>query len=117
MYLESASENGLPVALHIDDNPAFRVGFVESFVELPDVSFAVVGELALGVSMVDDHSEARALAGGGPFEHFKIAVGVARSEDGAAADVMVNADGFTALLLIRNCFFNPSAPAPPEARG
>lgn len=29
-------EDGLPVIFHIDDNPAFGVGFVESFVEAAD---------------------------------------------------------------------------------
>src|SRR4051812_47605502 len=42
-------EYGLPVVLHVDDGPALGGGFVEGFVQLADVRFAVVGGLALGV--------------------------------------------------------------------
>jgi hypothetical protein len=54
-----ACEDGLPVALHIGDNPAFGLGFVEAFVEFADVAFAVVGPLAFGVGVVDVEAEVR----------------------------------------------------------
>ena len=41
------------------------------------MTFAVVGELAFDIVVVDDQGETRTFAGGRPFEHLEIAVGVA----------------------------------------
>jgi hypothetical protein len=71
----------IAVALHIADSPALGIRFVKSLVELADVGLAAVGELAVGGGVVDDHGEVRALAGGGPFEHLKVTVGVAEGGD------------------------------------
>jgi hypothetical protein len=60
---------------------------------------SLVGPFALGVIMVDDQAEARAVAGGGPFEHREIAVRVAGGEDRALADVADDADGLARLVV------------------
>jgi hypothetical protein len=64
-----------------------RRALVEAAVQPADVAVAVVGELALGVGVVDEQAEARPVAGGGPFQHLEVAVGVAGGEDRALADV------------------------------
>ncbi len=42
----------LPVVLHAHHGPVFGFRFVEAFVELADVRFAVVSILALGIGVV-----------------------------------------------------------------
>jgi len=45
--------NDLPVLLHVDNRPAFRLCFVESFVETSKAGFSVIGPFALGIGVVD----------------------------------------------------------------
>src|SRR5688572_19015693 len=52
-----ARKHRLPIVLHVDDGPPPLRGFVQRPVELPDVRVAVVGPLALGVGVLDDHRE------------------------------------------------------------
>ena len=61
------SEDLLPVALHVDNSPAFRLRFVPRLVERTDLRFAVVRPFALGVGVMDDQREARPGRGGRPF--------------------------------------------------
>ena len=78
--------------------PAVRA-FIKPLASLPDVRIAVVGRLAFGVGVMDEHSEAGAFPGSGPLEHLEVTIGVARGEDRAAADVLLNADGFAVLVV------------------
>src|ERR1700754_2925122 len=84
-------EHLLPVLLHVDEGPAFRPGLVPCLVELSDLRWPVVGVFARGVRVVHDAGKARARACRGPLQHLQIAVGVAESEDRAAADEAVDA--------------------------
>ncbi len=43
--------------------------------------------------------KARTIAAGRPFEHFEVAVGIANGDHRAAADVLLNADGFAGLVI------------------
>ena len=52
--------DAFPVIFHIDDRPAFNLGFVESLVETSDLRFAVIGPFALGVGVVNIEAEAGA---------------------------------------------------------
>ena len=54
---------GLPVALHADDRDAVLRRAVERLGERAQLEIAVVGELALGIVVVQQQREARALAG------------------------------------------------------
>lgn len=92
-------EDLLPVVFHADDGPAFGGGFIESLVELADGRFTVVGVFALGVGVVDDEHEVGAGACCGPLQHLLVAVGVAKCSDRAAADVLVDADGFAGAVV------------------
>ncbi len=47
-------ENALPVLLHVYNGPAFRLRFVESFVEAADKRLTAVGPFALGPSLRTD---------------------------------------------------------------
>ena len=57
------SNTGLPVALHADDRDAVLAGLVERLDERAQPEVAVVGELALGVVMVDKQRKPRARPG------------------------------------------------------
>jgi len=75
------------------------VGFVEAAVEPADARIAVVGPLALGIIVVDEEAETQSGAGGSPFEHLEIAVGVSKGGDGPAADVLLDGDRFVGLII------------------
>ena len=45
-------------------------------------------------------SAKRAPAGGGPLEHWQVAVGIAEGHHGAAADVLVDADGLALFVIV-----------------
>src|SRR5437016_2681222 len=85
--------NDLPIVLHVYNGPAFRRGLVERLVEMADGGLAVVGPFTLGIGVVHDECEAGTAPPSCPLEHLLVAVRVAESSDGTAADVLVNADG------------------------
>src|SRR5262245_47670112 len=85
-------EDCSPVVLHVDENPTPFGRLVESFVEASNVRVAIVGVFALGISMMNDQSEAGAVFHRGPLEHLKVAIGVAEGNDRAATDEAINAD-------------------------
>ena len=93
----------LPVVLHVYDSPLVALHFLERFVKFPNVRLTVIGPLAVGIGVMDEQAEARALAGGRPLQHLQVAVGVAERGDRAAADVLVDADG---LALLSSMKFN-----------
>jgi hypothetical protein len=66
--------------------------FVECLVELADLRIAVVGVFTLGVGVMHKACKAGARAGHRPLQHLQVAVGVAESEDRAAADEAIDAD-------------------------
>src|ERR1700733_4703473 len=76
-------EDGSPVALHIDYDPAVLTGLVQSTGQPAEESVVVVGILASGICVVDDQSEARPRAGGRPFEHLEVAIRVAERHERA----------------------------------
>src|SRR5689334_16918947 len=49
--------------------------------------------------MMNQQPETRPRASGRPFEHFKIAVRIAEGRDGPAADVLLDADWFSGLVV------------------
>jgi len=54
--------NDLPVLLHVDNRPAFRLCFVEAFVEVAKAGFSVVGPFALSIGVVDVERKSRPLS-------------------------------------------------------
>jgi len=83
-----------PVVFHADDGPALGVGLVEGFIKFADGGCAVVGILAVGVGVMNEEHEAGPWAGGCPFEHLLVAVGVAKGSEGTLTNKCVDADGF-----------------------
>ncbi len=92
-------EDFFPVILHADYGPAFGVGLIEGLIKFADGGVAVVGILADGVGVVDEEHKAGTGAGGCPFEHLLVAVGVAEGGDWVQADVGVDADGFAGAVV------------------
>src|SRR4051812_18861137 len=92
-------KNGLPVVLHAQDCPTFRRSFIKPFVERADVRLAVVGELARGVVVMDVETEARPGTCGSPLQHLQIAIGITKGGDGSAANVGLNTNRFTILVV------------------
>src|SRR5882724_1468891 len=84
------SKNRLPVVLHADHGPAFRLRLVPGLVELADLRLPVVGILARGVVVMHDQHEALAGAGRGELQHLQVAVGIAEGGDGTAPDDAVD---------------------------
>ena len=77
-----------------------RLGFVESFVKLADGRLAVVGPLALGVGVVHDTGiNAGRCRQSVHCEHLQVAIGVSEGGDGAAADVLMDADRLAFLVV------------------
>src|SRR4051812_30915941 len=61
---------------------------------------AVVGIFALRVGVVDDQAEPRTSgAERGPLQHFEIAVGISERRDWTAADVLVDPDRLSRLVV------------------
>jgi hypothetical protein len=87
-------EYALPVDFHVDNRPFAFAGRYEGRVEASDGRLLVVGELALGVGVVNDSAKAQAAAHRCPLQHLEIAVGIAEGEDGAA--VMNRSDSLPA---------------------
>ena len=91
-------EDAVPVVLHADHRPAALPGLVEqrlgegADVRVRQAVGGAVGELALGVVVQHQEAEARAVAGGGPFQHLAVAVGVAEGDLRPLADEEVDAD-------------------------
>src|SRR5436190_22433436 len=79
-------ENRFPIVLHARDRPAFCVGFIERFVEFADMTLAIVGPLAFGIGVMHKTHETGAVSRSRPFQHLLVAIGVAKGEDGSAAD-------------------------------
>ena len=65
----------------------------------PMLDVTVVGPLALGVGVVDDHAETRAGSRRRPLEHLEVAVGVAERRDRPAADQLLDSDRFAGLVV------------------
>src|ERR1700710_2911716 len=90
----------VPVVLHVDDGPSLNLGDIERLIELPDRGLAVVGPFAFCVGVVDEEGEADTAARPGPFEHLQIAVGISESRNRATADMHLDADGFSGLVVV-----------------
>ena len=85
--------NDLPVLLHVDNRPVFRLCFVEAFVQATNAGFSVVGPFALAIGVVDVERKSRSLSGSGPFQHLQVSVGIAERCDRATADVLIDSFG------------------------
>ena len=60
---------------------------------------AVVGRLARGIVMMDEHAQAQSVAGRDPLQHLEVAIRVAESGYGADTDVLMNADRLSGLVV------------------
>ena len=60
---------------------------------------AVVGPFAVRVGVMHEQTESRTFTRCRPLQHLEIAVGVAESGDGAAADEPVNSDRFALFVI------------------
>src|SRR3954465_2913452 len=56
--------------------------------------------LALRVGMMDEHPERWSTAHRRPLEHLEIAVGIAERRDGTAANLLIDADWLTGLVVV-----------------
>ena len=63
-------------------------------VSLRKAAAGTIGVLAVRVIMMDEHHQARAVAGLRPFQHLSIAAGIAERRVGPLADEKIDADGF-----------------------
>src|SRR5215469_6454302 len=81
----SHGEDGLPVFLHVHNDPSFFVRLIQGFVQLADVRSAVIGVLAFGICVMDNQHEA-GLASCSPLEHLLISVGISESGDRGPAN-------------------------------
>ncbi len=97
--LLSQGKTTLPLAGHVHDGPAFLPGLVERLVQPSDRRFAVVGPLSFGVGVMDEPHQARPVAGRRPLQHLAIPIRVAKGQDGAAADELVDADRFAFVVV------------------
>jgi len=92
--------NDHPVSLHVDNCPAFRLCFVEAFVEAAKAGFSVVGPFALGIGVVDVERESRPLSGSGPLQHLQVTVAVAERGNGSPADLLLDGNRLAFLVVI-----------------
>ena len=99
-------EDGLPVVLHADDGPAvflrmfFQRGREGTEFDVRQSARRAVGKFARRIVVQHEQLEPRAAAALRVFQHLLVAVGVAERGDGPAADVLVDADGLAALVVI-----------------
>src|SRR4051812_29508539 len=97
--LASEREYRFPVGFHIDNGPTFRLGDVERLIELSDGGLAVVSPFAFGIGVVNDKGKTDARASLGPFQHLQVAVGIAERGNRTTADMHLDADGFSDLVV------------------
>lgn len=85
-----------PVVFHVDDDPASFGCVGEGGDKLAGAfGFGVVSVLAVGICVVDNDTQGGVgIVDRGVFEHLPVAVTVAEASDGAAADELMNSDGF-----------------------
>ena len=60
---------------------------------------AIICVFAFCIGVVNDNAKAYASAHGRPLQHFEVAIRVAESGDRTAADVLVDADRLTSLVI------------------
>ena len=89
----------LPVSLHVYNGPAFRCCFVEPFLQAADAGIAVISPFSVAIGMVNVEGESRPRSGRGPLQHLQVAIRVAESGDGAAADVLVDPNRLASLVV------------------
>src|SRR6056297_1194498 len=95
----STRPDSFPVAGHVDDQPAPARTLVQPSGQTADRAVTVVGPLALGIAVVNDHSKARPGASHRVLEHLEVAVGVPRRKDRSLADMGVDANRLTGLVV------------------
>ena len=99
-------EDGLPIVLHADHGPAvllrvlFQRGREVTVFDVRQSARGTVGKFARRVVVQHEQLEPRAAAALRVFQHLLVAHGVAERGDGPAADVLVDADGLVALVVI-----------------
>src|SRR5688572_2602889 len=72
--------HALPVALHVDHEPALRSGRLQRSFQLADGRDAVISPFANGVGVMHQPHEAGPAARRRPLEHLEVAIGVAEGE-------------------------------------
>ncbi len=102
----SAGKTGLPVVLHADDGPAILLRLLVerrregTQFDVRQSAGRAVGVFARRIIVQHQQHEPRAAAALRVFQHLLVAVGVAERGDGPATDVLVDADGLAALVVI-----------------
>src|SRR3954452_13590422 len=91
--------NGLPIQLHVDDEPAASLRLIQGLVRPSDVRLTIVGVFAQRIGVMHDAHQTRTTAGRRPLQHLKVAVRVAEGEDRAAADEPVDADRLAGFIV------------------
>jgi hypothetical protein len=81
----------LPVPLHAGYSPAAALSFVECLVEPADMRLPVISPFPLRIAVMHDPHQTRAIAGGSPFQHLLVAVGIAECKDRTLADETIDA--------------------------
>lgn len=66
--------DSLPVGLYVDHGPAATRCLVRGLIELADRHLAIIGKFTLGIGVVDDHCEARAVIECRPLQHLQITI-------------------------------------------
>src|SRR5688572_19816962 len=76
--------DALPVALHVDHEPALGSSRSQRLIQLADARAAVVSPFASGVGVMHQPQQAGAAPSRRPLEHLQVAIGVAEREQRAA---------------------------------
>ena len=100
--------NLLPVALHVNHGPATDGCLIETFVEPSDGRLAVVCELALSIGVMHNQAEPSTRSGCRPFQHLKVAIGIAERHRGAATKMLLNADRLAFFVINEIQFRKPN---------
>src|SRR6056297_4157794 len=95
----SSRPYSFPVTGHVDDQPAPARTLVQPSGQTADRAVTVVGPLALGIAVVNDHSKARPGASHRVLEHLEVSVGVPRRKDRSLADMGVDANRLAGLVV------------------
>ena len=88
-----------PVFLHVYNRPSLFMSLIQPLVEFANVGLAIVGPLAFGIRVMNVKTEPGSFAGSRPLEHLQVAVRVPKRRDGTAANVLINGDRLTLLVI------------------
>jgi hypothetical protein len=92
-------EDGLPVVLHADEQPATLLGERQFLAQPSDLGVSGIGVFAPGVVVKHQHLQVGTFPAVSVLQHLDVAVGVTESGDRATADVLIDADRFAVLVV------------------